>query len=602
MLSKEIKEDLYIEMEPIYREAGHRYAKNEIEKRIEVFAMALSLSNDAEEENLRTIEKDINDLLESILKKYKREISKENINLVEPYLRFLCLLTDKKNFYGEKYMEQKSLKSATILPLYRNKYIDSLETKGHPERKYYYNILGEWDENGEPYLYTDSRHAEKRFEKDIEIMPFVKTYCFRNAVIHYQPLPDDNWEHFMCMFYTMIEAAYKNKEIIIPKFIEKEIEMKEYIQKLIQDYQNDFGENFTYIPLSIDIFMNDMYESLKEKYDVDNDKSISFETINNDLTNPSFNKVKIIGYAGMGKTTTIRHVIYQEALEIKANDYNGKIPVLIELINVSNPESSIEKLIAQKLGTNNMIVISELIKRNMIKLYIDGINELMILDKREKNNYLESLEKFVKVNKNIKIVVTDRDSNQNSIMNEYPTFILKGITKEKITEFIMGNSQKPEMVNEKILQKIEERPSFMDVLCNPFMLKNLITVVECSRKVPEYEDDIAEEFLKAIVKREQIIKKDQNAPHILRLLIYVVSEYAKTNDIGDNMIISSFKLEEYFNQYCDKYKRKNRFDNDEMLNLIVKLGILKEAGFEKYTFTDEKYFNFFYYSAVDLLE
>ncbi len=602
MLSKEVKENLYIEMEPIYREAGHHYIKKDIEKRIEVFAMALSLSNEAEEENLRTIEKDINDLLESIIKKFKRELSKENINLVEPYLRFLCLLTDRENFYGEKYIYKKSLKNATILPLFKNKFIDALETKGHPERKNYYNILGEWDESDEPYLYTDNRHAEKKLANDIAIMPFVKTYCFRNAVIHYQPLPEDKWEHFMCMFYTMIEVAYKNKETIIPKFIEKEIKKKDYIQKVIQDYYNDFGENFTYIPLSIGILMNDMYEDLKEKYDIENDQSISFETINKDLTTTNFNKAKIIGYAGMGKTTTIRQIIYKEALEVKANEYNGKIPVLIELINVSNSESSIEDLIAKKLGTSNMLVISELIRRNMLKLYIDGINEIMIQDKREKNNYLEKLEKFVKVNKNIKIVVTDRDSNQNSIMNEYPTFILKGVSREKITEFIFGNSQKPEMVNEKILEKIEERPSFMDVLSNPFMLKDLITVVECNRKVPEYEDDIAEEFLKAIVRREQIVKKDQNAPHILRLLIFVVSEYVKTNDVGDNMIISSFKLEDYFNQYCDKYKRKNRFDNDEMLNLIIKLGILKEAGFEKYTFTDEKYYNFFYYSAMDLLE
>ena len=43
------------------------------------------------------------------------------------------------------------------------------------------------------------------------------------------------------------------------------------------------------------------------------------------------------------------------------------------------------------------------------------------------------------------------------------------------------------------------------------------------------------------------------------------------------------------------------FGNDEMLDLILKLGILKQIGTEKYTFVDEKYYNFFYYSAGELL-
>ena len=67
------------------------------------------------------------------------------------------------------------------------------------------------------------------------------------------------------------------------------------------------------------------------------------------------------------------------------------------------------------------------------------------------------------------------------------------------------------------------------------------------------------------------------------------------------MIISYFDLMNLFNEYCDKYKRNDRFDNDEMLDLIIKLGILKQVGTEKYTFVDDRYYNFFYYSASELL-
>ena len=37
-----------------------------------------------------------------------------------------------------------------------------------------------------------------------------------------------------------------------------------------------------------------------------------------------------------------------------------------------------------------------------------------------------------------------------------------------------------------------------------------------------------------------------------------------------------------------------------MLELMVKLGILKKVDTEKYTFTDSRYYNFLYYSADDL--
>ena len=305
----------------------------------------------------------------------------------------------------------------------------------------------------------------------------------------------------------------------------------------------------------------------------------------------------------MGKTTTLENIIYKAALRVRENQYEGKLPVLVELIKVTSSEDTIEKLVANKLGIYNILVVLELIKRNMLNLYIDGINEIMITDYYEKRKYLEYLEEFIVKRDRLKVIVTDRDTNEKSILNNYPTFVIEGITKEKITEFIMGNSNSPEKVNEKIMQKIEKTPSFLDELKNPFMLKNLITILECNKQIPEYEDDIAEEFLKAIVERERVVKRDYKAPHVLRLLIYVVSRYVKLNDgeIGENMVISYYKLMDLFNEYCDKYKRNDRFDNDEMLDLILKLGILKQIDTEKYTFVDEKYYNFFYYSAVELL-
>ena len=138
---------------------------------------------------------------------------------------------------------------------------------------------------------------------------------------------------------------------------------------------------------------------------------------------------------------------------------------------------------------------------------------------------------------------------------------------------------------------ISENPDLINTLKNPFMLKNLIAILECNKKIPKFEDEIAEVFLKSIVDRERVIKRDEKAPYILRLLIYLVAKdtLKKDGEISENMVISSFELYDIFNEFCDKYKRNNRFDNNEMLDLIVKLGILKQIDTEKYTFVDNNF-------------
>lgn len=100
------------------------------------------------------------------------------------------------------------------------------------------------------------------------------------------------------------------------------------------------------------------------------------------------NKVKIIGFAGMGKTTTIEHIIYEEVKELKAQNYQGKIPVLIEMLQVEQDTSeyTIESLIAKKLGTKTTAIVTKMLQQNMLKVYLDGINEIRIVDEGEKED------------------------------------------------------------------------------------------------------------------------------------------------------------------------------------------------------------------------
>ena len=165
MLSENIKETLYTQIQPIYEKTQTNLKENEIRERIEVFAMALSFSSNCEINALRKIENDITTLLESVERTAKAELSKTNINLIEPYLRLLCLLVDRYGFISHK------IETATLLTLYKHDKLDVLKIRKNPKRSEYLNILSRRDQRGEPILYGDPRHPENVLNNDIEVFP-----------------------------------------------------------------------------------------------------------------------------------------------------------------------------------------------------------------------------------------------------------------------------------------------------------------------------------------------------------------------------------------------------------------------------------------------
>lgn len=600
MLSDEIKKCIFTEVKGIYAESQPEIEDVDIEKRIDIFAMALSLSKDIDDEMLKQAENNVFQIFNDI--NNAKIVDIRNISQLELLLRLIQYLVNE-----QKYLE-KEMNDAMLGKLFKE--LDVLQVKGNKSKKNYYNIMMEKvempNQKARPYEYDEELHSEKRLENDKKVLPFIKAYNGRNTIVHSKPTPN-KWERFFCAFYTVIETCYNYREIIIKKYVQKEISYKNYIDNIIKKYQEKNGENFKYIPLEIECYRNDMYYELSAIYS----EKTTFEIINTDIENKKmlngnkrFNKAKIIGFAGMGKTTTLENIMYKEALEIKKHSYQGVLPIMLEMIEVSNEtdENSIESLIAKKLETDTLTV-SYLISKEQIKLYIDGINEIRISNLKEKKKYLDQIEKFVISKPKLKIIITDRDNNENSILNNCPTFVLTGVTKENIINFIEGNTvpEKVEFVSKAVKEAMEENTDLINTLRNPFMLKNIISIVECNKKIPEDSDEIAEVFIKSIVERERIVKRDYYAKHIIRLLIYLVAEDSKNKDgmIDENIYISYFQIINIFNEYSEKYNPNDRFDNDKMLDLIIRLGILKQIDIENYTFVDNRYYNFFYFSAIN---
>ena len=394
------------------------------------------------------------------------------------------------------------------------------------------------------------------------------------------------WDNISNIFITYLELGEMLKDDISEKYILQKLNIDEYIRKIRQNYESKI--NFKYIPASVLKITNYDY--------LDSDETNEEEIIGFKVVNEQYTKIKLIGYAGVGKTTTLEYVEYEDALKY---DETGKIPVLINLITVDTWQS-IEELICRKLQVDkdNEEIVNYLLKCEKINIYLDGINEINIFSSKNKQEFLITIEEFFnkKENQNIKMIITDRDNDELSVLNDLDTFLIQGMNEDDIEMFIEGNSN-PEKT-EEVKRVIKNHPEMFDVFTHPFMLKNIITIIECGEKIPDDSSEIISIYLNSIIKREIYEKKDDYAKYIDGILKYLLTKITQSDEVNVNPPISHFKLIPIFYEYSDKEGIQD-FNADRMLNLLIKLGILREVEFEKYTFADEQYFEKYYNDIIN---
>ncbi len=384
------------------------------------------------------------------------------------------------------------------------------------------------------------------------------------------------WEYLINIIYTYINLTYKVKDEIYELYIDKKINIHNYIENIIKNYESKV--NFKYIPSSV----VDYNDENTDNY-TDRDDYIPFIDINE---NEEIKRIKLIGYAGAGKTTTLEYIEY---LDAKRYNDKKKIPLLIRLITVSDL-SLVEDLICKKLNISDLDIVKYLIKNNRINLYLDGINEISITDTFDKRKELDTIENFInrKDTQKIKIIVTDRDNNEVSVLNNCEnTFLIQGMTQDDIIAFIEGNSENSNKVKDAFFKNKE----LQNIKIDPLMLKNLIAIIESGEDIPVNLVDLGEVYLKAIINREINEKKEKLAVYINEVLTYYVSI------IENNNPVSYFKIIEIFNDYFSKQNKE--IDTDALLLLIKKMGILTEVEYEKYSFKEESFYNYYFYKTLD---
>ncbi|MBR3230107.1 MAG: hypothetical protein IKF91_04700 [Bacilli bacterium] len=545
MIKKEIKESILnyclinIDME-----------ESDIRSSINLLSQVFSIGKDIVE--FEKMEENFNDA-------YSSDIVKPNLKLFdfESFCKLMVYITDKK-YYDNNVVSSEgkrllSLKKCILkLDVLDSQILDDLTVK---------------DENGRIIVYSrsDSNNPINKYRdnKDIDI---ISSISLRNEFAHESgKMTDfDYYWYYTCLITSFFKILNKYKNSVIRYFLSNNM----YANNCISKYEKKIKEGYNYIPVKINPKLgNPIFNTVKDILvtDIHSVKGLRV--------------IKIIGYAGVGKTSLLEELRYRDLKKYIASPSRNKISVIVSLINVSDGKASIEEVIADTLSVS-VETVDMLVKEDKLNIYFDGVNELRISDIEEKALFLEKLEDFINNYKGSGyIIVTDRDSNDLSILNDYkiiPTIIIKEFSDEEVNNYIVKNvpADMRENISNIIDNYRDNNKIFYGQLKKPFMLNQFIILVLNGDVIPTSDVEVTVQYLKSLVNREITEKKNHIAKYIIKGLRYVLKNY----ECNDNFYIDYDDLNILLNKYKNEVlEDNNAYLSADLISLMEKLGIIKEA-------------------------
>ncbi len=543
MFTEEAKKFIKLEVTNLEGRADESLAVAEVDKKIHALELAIEISEHVN--RLTGLKEAIVDQI-NYMAETNTISSMEEFEKTAQYLELFIYLIDK-DFYesieGKKQEENIAINSQAI-PDYLLKLglIESQKVCGNLKCTY---------KNPDSYNSYDEM-----------LKVYGNLYYIRNEEAHaVRKLSiTQSWQYVRELLIVYLEVAGKFQTVLEEEVnrlnLNSKTNAQAYLEKLITDYENKRG--FHYVEL----------DGTEEKNRTSGTKSLVQLIKNKDNC-----KIKLIGNAGMGKTTTMEYLAYQDAI----NKNNNRTPIIIELKNVNQEEKTIIGIIANKSHLDCSIEnVKKLLENGYLNLYIDGINE--IYNENLKTDIVTQINYLITTYPKTKVVITDRLTNNNTVSDNVGIYVIEKLTDHQVEEFINTNSNDQKLA-EKVLQSINENLELKEMVRIPFKLYKLIQIIRNGMNVPTNLLEFDEYFTRTIIEREVRQKASTDAKNLsiyLKAIVNAAKPLYTKEDIID--IISQ------------TMKEKNLSDvsSDSILELLLDLNIMREISFERYVFTNQE--------------
>lgn len=211
----------------------------------------------------------------------------------------------------------------------------------------------------------------------------------------------------------------------------------------------------------------------------------------------------LLGDPGSGKSTTLRHLAYEDALRWRQNPFTNPVPLLIDLSEWKKDLSPEEFILSHWQFSNNL---RQLLKDGKVRLYIDALDRISV----------HQTQKVIKLNEWIHtyspkyvIVSCRRNSYVGEFQLNLPRVLTLDLNEDQITKF--SNCYLEERADEFLAIVLPSEGSvdnsgspMLKLIRNPYLLGALIRLFEYSDigKLPRNSGQLFRKLTKALWERE----------------------------------------------------------------------------------------------------
>lgn len=327
------------------------------------------------------------------------------------------------------------------------------------------------------------------------------------------------------------------------------------IRKYLSNYQEKYSKIKTLLHGSTPLNLYDVYYHIDIKGKnpkTRRTKIVKTASIKNVLKESS--KITIIGDAGSGKSTLVKH-LFLNSLEKKVG-----IPILIELRYFNQSKENLITYLKREISDTDLVVNSEILERYLDKgkfiFFLDGYDELNseIIQK-----VIKDLNSFMKKYENNKFILTTRPYSNIEMLSEFHNFEICDLENTDVENFIKLQLGEKNELAVKMIKSINENRNKKYIgsfLKNPLLLSLYILTFQSNSSIPDKKYIFYRRVVNALFSEHDSKTK----------LGYRRQKKSKLSQEDFEEIIKRFSFLSYFSN-------KFNFDEDYIINLF---GQIKE--------------------------
>lgn len=274
------------------------------------------------------------------------------------------------------------------------------------------------------------------------------------------------------------ELINKSGEI----FNEINDEIKQFIntglKKYLDKQKNKYSHIKTLLRGNSPVYLYDIYYPIKI---TQKNRTIDTRSVNNVFSASNF--VTIIGDAGSGKSTLVKH-LFLNSIQEKIG-----IPILIELRYLNNYNNSFEEYIYEKIFENklstNSNILERLLQKGKFVLFLDGYDEL---NADTKQKVIQGLNSFINMYTSNKFILTSRPYSDIEHLPLFHNYKVKSLSFEngEIEGFIHKQLATETELALKIVTSLKNNYNHYigSFLTNPLLLSLYILTFQRDASIP----------------------------------------------------------------------------------------------------------------------